>query len=61
MVPLAVAPFDAATPKKRQAEWVRYLRQPVEVTDLIDLILMLIPPGELQMGTAAGSMAYVSI
>ena len=50
--PLGVAPFDAATAKKRQAEWARYMRQPVDVTNSIGMKLKLVPPGEFQMGTA---------
>ena len=49
--PLVVAPFDAATAKKRQADWARYLRQPVEISNAIGMKLKLVPPGEFQMGT----------
>ena len=49
--PPAVAPFDAATAKQHQAAWARHLGVPLETTNSIGMKLVLIPPGEFQMGS----------
>ena len=49
--PLAVAPFDAAKAKKHQQAWADYLKVPVEHTNSIGMKLVLIPPGEFDMGS----------
>ncbi len=49
--PPAVAPFDAAQAKKHQQAWADYLGVPVEVTNSIGMKLVLIPPGEFDMGS----------
>jgi len=49
--PLAVAPFDVAKAKEHQKAWARYLRVPVELTNSIGMKLVLIPPGEVMMGS----------
>jgi formylglycine-generating enzyme required for sulfatase activity len=47
----AVAPFDAAKAKEHQEGWAKHLRVPVEITNSIGMKLVLIPPGEFQMGS----------
>jgi formylglycine-generating enzyme required for sulfatase activity len=49
--PPAVAPFDAAKAKEHQAGWAKHLGVPVEITNSIGMKLVLIPPGEFQMGS----------
>jgi formylglycine-generating enzyme required for sulfatase activity len=49
--PLVVAPFDEETAKKHQARWARYLRLPVVSTNSIGMKLVVVPPGEFQMGS----------
>ena len=48
---LAVAPFDAKQARKYQDRWARQLGVPVEITNSIGMKLVLIPPGEFQMGS----------
>jgi hypothetical protein len=48
--PLAIAPFNAATAKKHQQAWADCLGVPVEITNSIGMKLVLIPPGEFDMG-----------
>ena len=48
--PLAIAPFDADQAKKHQQAWADYLGVPVEITNSIGMMLVLIPPGEFLMG-----------
>ena len=48
--PLAVAPFDAKQARKHQEAWAKYLGLPMEMTNSIGMKLVLIPPGEFQMG-----------
>ena len=49
--PLAVAPFNEKTAKQHQTRWAKYLRVPVVQTNSIGMKLVLIPPGEFQMGS----------
>jgi serine/threonine-protein kinase len=49
--PPAVAPFDATKAKEHQAAWAKYLGVPVAVTNSIGMKLVLIPPGEFEMGS----------
>ena len=49
--PLAIAPFDAKKAKEHQEAWAKYLGVPVEITSAIGMKLVLIPPGEFQMGS----------
>ena len=49
--PLAVAPFDAQQARKYQERWARQLSMPVEITNSIGMKLVLIPPGEFEMGS----------
>ena len=48
----AVAPFDEARAKRHQKEWADHLGVPVETTNSISMKLVLIPPGEFDMGAA---------
>jgi formylglycine-generating enzyme required for sulfatase activity len=50
---LAIAPFDAATARKHQEAWAKYLGVPVEFTNSI----VLIPPGEFDMGSTEAEVA----
>src|SRR5208283_2283731 len=45
------APFDAKTAKEHQEAWARYLGVPVVITNSIGMKLVLIPPGEFDMGS----------
>jgi formylglycine-generating enzyme required for sulfatase activity/serine/threonine protein kinase len=47
----AVAPFDAAKAKEHQKAWAKHLGVPVEMTNSIGMKLVLIPPGEFDMGS----------
>ena len=49
--PPAVAPFDAEQARKHQEAWSAQLGAPVESTNSIGMQLVLIPPGEFNMGT----------
>ncbi len=49
---LLVAPFDEATAKKGQEAWAGHLKTPVQLSNAIGMKLVLIPPGEFQMGSA---------
>ncbi len=49
---LAVAPFDVSQAKRHQQAWADYLRVPVETTNPIGVKLVLIPPGEFEMGSS---------
>ena len=46
-----MAPFNEKTAKQHQARWAKYLRVPVVQTNSIGMKLVLIPPGEFQMGS----------
>ncbi|MBM4091592.1 MAG: hypothetical protein FJ276_19515, partial [Planctomycetes bacterium] len=48
--PLAVAPFNAMQARLYQQVWAEYLGVPLEVTNSIGMKLILIPPGEFDMG-----------
>ncbi|MGO8748920.1 MAG: SUMF1/EgtB/PvdO family nonheme iron enzyme [Thermoguttaceae bacterium] len=49
--PLAIAPFSADEARKHQELWAEYLRVPVVQTNSIGMKLVLIPPGEFDMGS----------
>ena len=51
--PPAVAPFPEPQAKRHQKAWADYLAVPVEQANSIGMKLVLIPPGEFSMGTAA--------
>jgi formylglycine-generating enzyme required for sulfatase activity/serine/threonine protein kinase len=48
---LLVAPFDEATAKKGQETWAGHLDTGVHLSNAIGMKLVLIPPGEFQMGS----------
>ncbi|MGO8747017.1 MAG: SUMF1/EgtB/PvdO family nonheme iron enzyme, partial [Thermoguttaceae bacterium] len=50
--PLAVAPFNEKTALLHQKRWAKYLRVPVVQTNSIGMKLVLIPPGEFNMGSS---------
>ena len=47
---LAVAPFDAARAKQYQEAWAKHLNVPVEMINSVGMKVVLIPPGEFEMG-----------
>ena len=49
--PPAIAPFDSAQAKLHQDAWAKYLKVPAETTNSIGMKLVLIPPGEFDMGS----------
>jgi formylglycine-generating enzyme required for sulfatase activity len=49
--PPAKAPFDANTARSLQARWAGYMKVPIVQTNSIGMKLVLIPPGEFQMGS----------
>ena len=57
--PCAIAPFDAATAKRHQEAWAKYLGMPVEMTNSIGVRLVLIPPGEFDMGSTETEVAQI--
>jgi formylglycine-generating enzyme required for sulfatase activity/serine/threonine protein kinase len=58
--PPAVAPFDATKAKQHQDAWAKYLGVPVEMTDSIGMKLVLIPPGEFDMGSTHEEVEWAS-
>jgi formylglycine-generating enzyme required for sulfatase activity len=50
--PPARAPFDAKQAKSFQARWARHLKVPVVQSNSIGMKLVLIPPGEFDMGSS---------
>lgn len=59
--PPAVAPFDAKTAKEHQAAWAKYLGVEVEKTNSIGMRLVLIPPGEFDMGSTEAEVAKLLV
>ncbi len=53
---LAIAPFDETTAKQHQVAWAKYLGVRVEVTNTVGMRLILIPPGEFEMGSSDGEV-----
>jgi formylglycine-generating enzyme required for sulfatase activity/predicted Ser/Thr protein kinase len=47
---LLIAPFDESEARKAQENWSDRLKTPVDWTNKIEMKLILIPPGEFQMG-----------
>jgi formylglycine-generating enzyme required for sulfatase activity len=56
--PLALAPFDAKQAAAHQQRWAAYLGEPVEMTNSIGMKLILIPPGEFDMGSTPEEIAW---
>jgi formylglycine-generating enzyme required for sulfatase activity len=55
--PPAIAPFDAAKAKEHQEFWAKHLGTPVEITNSIGMKLVLIPPGDFDMGSSQDLIA----
>ncbi|MGO8751083.1 MAG: bifunctional serine/threonine-protein kinase/formylglycine-generating enzyme family protein [Thermoguttaceae bacterium] len=55
--PRAVAPFDATRAKQHQEAWAKHLGVPAETTNSIGMKLVLIPPGEFDMGATPEEIA----
>lgn len=55
--PFAVAPFDATKAKQHQEAWAKYLGIPVVATTSLGMQLILIPPGEFDMGSTPEEIA----
>jgi formylglycine-generating enzyme required for sulfatase activity len=49
--PPAAAPFDAAMAKAHQAAWAKHLGFPVEFTNPVGMVFVLVPPGEYLRGS----------
>jgi formylglycine-generating enzyme required for sulfatase activity len=58
--PLAVAPFDEKKAKEYQETWAKHLGVPVEVTNAVGMKLVLIPPGEFEMGSTPEEIEWAS-
>lgn len=56
--PLAVAPFDEKQAKQHQQRWAEYLGKPREVINSIGMKLILVPPGEFEMGSTPEEVAW---
>jgi formylglycine-generating enzyme required for sulfatase activity/serine/threonine protein kinase len=56
--PAAVAPFDAPKARAHQEAWAKYLGVPVEISNSIGMKLVLIPPGEFDMGSTPEEQAW---
>ena len=55
--PPAISPFDATKAKEHQAAWAKHLGLPVETTNSIGMKVVLIPPGEFDMGSTVAEVA----
>ena len=55
--PPAIAPFDEKKAKEHRTAWAKYLGVPVEMTNSIGMKLVLIPPGEFEMGSTSEEVA----
>ncbi len=44
------APFEEPAAQTARRQWADYLKQPGEITNTLGMKLLLIPPGEFQMG-----------
>jgi formylglycine-generating enzyme required for sulfatase activity/cytoskeletal protein RodZ len=58
---LATAPFDEMTAVLHQRRWSRYLSTPMVLTNSIGMKLILIPPGEYDMGTSDAEAARLVV
>jgi formylglycine-generating enzyme required for sulfatase activity len=48
----AIAPFDERAAKQHQMLWAKYLKVPVVATNSLGMRMVLIPPGEFEMGSS---------
>ncbi len=53
----AIAPFDERTARQHQMLWSKHLEVPAVQTNSIDMKLVLIPPGEFEMGSSEQDVA----
>jgi formylglycine-generating enzyme required for sulfatase activity len=56
--PPAVTPLDAQRARERQQAWAEYLGVPVKQANGLGMPLVLIPPGEFEMGPTPGDVAW---
>lgn len=56
----AVAPFNAVQAAQYQQAWAKHLGQAVEVTNSLGMKMVLIPPGEFEMGATSEELAAVA-
>ncbi len=54
--PPAIAPFDPKQARQHQEAWAKHLGVPVETSNSVGMKLMLIPPGEYDMGLTTEDM-----
>lgn len=59
--PLAVAPFSAAEAQQHQERWAKHLGMPAEWTNSIGMKLVLIPPGEFEMGASEEEIRHATL
>ncbi len=52
-----IAPFSSQEAADGQKKWAEYLQRPVRVNNSIGMPMVLIPPGEFEMGLSEGSPA----
>lgn len=55
---VASAPFSKDKARECQAEWAAFLRVPTELTNSIGMKLVLIPPGEFDMGISEAEIQH---
>jgi formylglycine-generating enzyme required for sulfatase activity len=56
--PPAVTPFDAQRAREHQQAWAEYLGVPVKQANSLGMPLVLIPPGEFEMGPTPEDVAW---
>lgn len=59
--PFAIAPFTASEAQEHQRAWADYLGVPIEIEDGLGTKMVLIPPGEFQMGSPPEEIERFSI
>lgn len=59
--PPAVAPFSAAEARQHQEQWANHLGVPVERTNSLGMKLVLIPPGEFEMGASEEEVQHATL
>ncbi len=57
--PSAIAPFGKELARGYQSQWSKHLRVPVVETNSIGMKLVLIPPGEFEMGSTQEEIDYL--
>lgn len=56
---LLVSPFTQQTALERRQAWSQYLNQSPELTNSLGIKMLLIPPGEFQMGNSAAEVQQI--